>query len=196
MKLTSLSLAAAIALAASTAGAETPHRLHVELDPLPFVLGGYGGQIGVRPAPLPRWRFAVASFSLDVPDRVAELGGNDGFSLRVRPSIAGYALYYPSEGRGGWAFGGSLRYLRFRYTRADTPGESADVGQASFEVIAGYKLHPVSTGWARGFFAQPWLTVARRLVTRGDAVVGSRTYDPLPLDVFFTVNLGWELEIL
>jgi len=30
------------------------------------------------------------------------------------------------------------------------------------------------------------------LAQRGDAVVGDRRYDPLPIQPFFTVNLGWE----
>lgn len=33
---------------ASTAMAEPGVRLHAEVDPLPFVRGGYGGQVGVR----------------------------------------------------------------------------------------------------------------------------------------------------
>ena len=37
-----------------------PHRLHAEVDPLPFALGGYGGQVGYRAAALPRLRFALA----------------------------------------------------------------------------------------------------------------------------------------
>jgi hypothetical protein len=178
-------------LAASTASAE-PHRLHAEIDPLPFALGGYGGQIGYRSPALPELRVAVASFALDLPDPIAELGGNDGFSIELRPSFAAYALYYTSGRGGGLALGGSLRFLRPSYSRDDTPGERADAGEVSIEAIAGYKWHP----WSAGFFIQPWLGVARTLVETGDEpVVGGERYEPLPLSVFATANLGWELEL-
>lgn len=69
-------------------------RAHVELDPLPFARGGYGGQVGAGPEALSGWRLAIASVALDVPDFATQLGaGNDHFHLRVRPSVAAYALY-------------------------------------------------------------------------------------------------------
>ena len=144
--------------------------LHAEIDPLPFVRGGYGGQIGVRDDRIGRVRVAVASFSLDVPDFATQLGGNDDFHLRVRPSAALYVLSYLSPKRDGFAVGGSLRYLRLRYTHDAFDGASADTS-----------------------YVQPWLGLSATVWRSDDAVVGDRTYDPLPLQAFFTVNLGWEL---
>mgnify|MGYP000376098636 CR=1 FL=1 len=96
--------AVALVLALTPTAAAEPPQLHVETDPLPLIQGGYGLQAGVRPAGTP-WRIAVASFSLDVPDPAVQIGGNDGFHLRVRPSAAIYVLrYFP--GRSGWLVGG------------------------------------------------------------------------------------------
>ena len=167
-----------------------PYRLHVELDPLPFVLGGYGGQIGVRAPRWPHLRVALASFSLDVPDAVAQLGGNDGFHIRVRPSVAVYGLYCPLGRRSGWVMGGSVRWLRLRYTREGS-AEEARPGQLSIQGILGYHWHPA----AAGFYLQPWLGVARTLASTADARVAGRTYDDLPVQLFATVSLGWDLEI-
>lgn len=173
----------------SAPAAAEPHRIHAELDPLPFVRSGYGGQIGYRAPAAPRLRLAVASFSLDVPDVVAQLGGNDDFHLRVRPSVAIYGLYVLSDGRGGWVAGGALRYLRLEYSRDDLD-DRARVGELSIEAIAGYKWHPL----ASGFYLQPWGGVSRVLMRRGDAVVGGRDYKELPVGLFATVNIGWELS--
>lgn len=186
-----LAIATLILASAAPASAE-PHRVHAEVDPLPFILGGYGGQIGYRSPSLPRWRFAVASFALDLPDPIAELGGNDGFSVELRPSLAAYVLYYGSGRRGGLALGGSIRFLRPSYSRDDTPGERADAGELSVEAIAGYKWHP----FAAGFYLQPWLAIARTLAETGDEpVIGGERYEPLFLSLFATVNVGWELEL-
>src|SRR5688572_22665201 len=89
---------------------EGPVRVHLEVDPLPFALKGYRAQVGYRPLAESGLRFAVASFALEVPDLVAELGGNDGFHLRVRPSFALYLLYYLSPSADGLAVGGALRW--------------------------------------------------------------------------------------
>jgi hypothetical protein len=181
-----------VALTAGGASADEPHRLHVEVDPLPFALGGYGGQIGYRAAALPRLRFAVASFALEVPDAVAQLDDdNDGFHVRLRPSGAFYCLYFLSGTRGGWVAGGSLRYLRLEYTHDDAPGAETRLGELSVEAIAGYKWHP----WDAGFYLQPWVTVARALARSDDAVVGGREYQQMFLQLFATVNLGWELAL-
>lgn len=181
-----------VAAAAGRAPAGEPHRLHAELDPLPFALGGYGGQIGLRAAQLPRLRFALASFALEVPDAVAQLDSdNDGFHLRVRPSGAAYCLYFLSGTRGGWVAGGSLRWLRLEYSHDDAPGAETRLAELSVEAIAGYKWHP----WDAGFYLQPWVTVARTLHRSEDAVVGDHEYEQMFLQLFATVNLGWELAL-
>jgi hypothetical protein len=166
--------------------------IFAEVDPLPFALGGYGTQIGVRHPALRGVRLAVASFSLDVPDAVAELGGNDGFEIRVRPSAATYLLYYfapPLEN--GFAVGGSLRYLRLRYRHADEPGTEADVSELSPEAIAGYQWHP----FGNGFYVQPWLGLSFTLWKDGERTVGTHTYDAMPIQPFFTVNIGFEYAL-
>jgi hypothetical protein len=163
---------------------------HVEADPFPFATGRWGVQVGVRPAALHGVRLSIASFSLDVPDVIAELGGNDGFHLDVRPlSGAIYGLYYfGAPGRDGVAIGGSLRYLRLRYSHYDEPSMSADVRELSPEVIVGYQWHPFDNG----FYVQPWLALGVVLWRSGEPTVGAHTYDELPISVFFTANVGYE----
>ncbi|HUS66263.1 MAG TPA: hypothetical protein VMZ28_17035 [Kofleriaceae bacterium] len=179
-----------VAVAPAAARADEPARVHAEVDPLPFARGGYGAQLGLRLRGS-GLRFAVASFALDVPDAATQLSGNDGFHARVRPSGAVYVLYYPSPTRGGWAFGGSLRYLRLRYRHDDEPGARANVTELSPELIAGYKWHPRPAG----FYLQPWFGLGVTAARDGDLDVGARTYDPPPVQLFATVNLGWDVAL-
>jgi hypothetical protein len=177
-------------LAAAHAHADdAPTLVHAELDPLTFATGGYGGQIGVRLPALHGVRLAIASFSINVPDVVAQLGGNDGFHLDVRPCGALYALYYVAPaGHDGLAFGASLRYLRLRYTYDGAPGQHADVSELSPEAIVGYQWHP----FGNSFYLQPWLALGVVVTRSGDAVLGGHRYDELPVSPFFTVNIGYE----
>jgi hypothetical protein len=165
---------------------------HVEADPFPFATGRWGVQVGVRPAALRGLRLSIASFSLDVPDVIAELGGNEGFHLDVRPlSGAIYGLYYfGAPGRDGLAIGGSMRYLRLRYSHDDEPGVSTDVRELSPEAIVGYQWHPFDNG----FYVQPWLALGVVVWRSGEAKVGAHAYDQLPISVFFTANVGYERQ--
>ena len=119
----------------ATSSTAPTHRLHLELDPQPFALGGHGVQVGWRPAWLPGLRIALANFALDIPDAIAQLGdNNDGFHLRVRPTPA---LFVHTIYR-GFLFGGSLRYLRLEYTHDDVAGGVATTEDISLEAICGY----------------------------------------------------------
>ena len=185
-------LAASPARADDADDADDAIRLHAELDPLTFANGGYGGQIGIRHPTLHGVRIAIASFALHVPDPLAQIGGNDGFDLRVRPSGALYALYYlRPAGRDALAIGASLRYLRLRYEHDDAPGERADVTELSPEAIVGYQWHP----FHNGFYLQPWLALGVTLARQGEAVVGDKRYAELAIQPFFTVNVGWEQRL-
>lgn len=161
--------------------------LHAELDPLTFANRGYGAQVGVR---VDHLRFALASFSLHVPDVISQIG-NAKFDERVQPSGALYALYYlHAPGRDGFAFGGSLRLLRIAYQHDNEPG-AAHVTELSPEAIIGYQWHP----FHNGFYLQPWLALGVTLWRNHDPVLNGHTYDELPVSPFFTVNIGWEQQI-
>lgn len=175
--------------------ADEPTVLQVELDPLPFATGRYGVQIGARHPALRGVRISVASFSVNVPDAVTQMGdGNEGFHLQVRPSFATYVLYYfAPPGEDGITVGGALRYLRLRYTHDDEMHDEALVSEVSPEAIVGYQWHPFESGVARSFYVQPWLGLSFTLARSGEALLGGREYDSLPVLPFVTVNLGWEL---
>src|SRR5205823_1416113 len=81
-----------------------------------------------------------------------------------------YILYYRSPpGHDGFAFGGSVRFLRLRYEHDDVPGEHADVQEISPELIVGYQWHPFHAGLQPGFYAQPWIALGAVLAKAGSA---------------------------
>lgn len=179
-------------LLAAPARADDPVYIHAELDPTTFALRGYGGQVGFRFPQLHGVRLAVASFSLHVPDAIAQLNGNDGFHEKVLPCGAFYALYYFTRPSGGsvqdsLAAGISVRYLREEYTH-DTTDAFDDIEEISPEAILAYQWHP----FHNGFYLQPWLALGVTVYKNHDAVVGSFKYDELPISPFFTINIGYE----
>ena len=166
--------------------------VHGEVDPLTFAGGGYGVQLGIRPAALGHVRLAVDSFALDVPDFAGQLGGNDGFHVHVRPSVVVYAFYYVAPpGRDGFFAGVSARYIRWHYTHDAAPAQSTNVDELGPELVAGYQWHPFDNG----FYVQPLVSAGITAWHRGSRSVGTATYDPLAISPFATINLGWELRL-
>jgi hypothetical protein len=184
-----LATLALVSLLSSTARADPSSSVDIEIDPFPFATGRWGVQVGARPAPLKGLRLSIASFSVDVPDFLAELGGNEGFHLDVRPLSGGiYGLYYfAPPGENSFTVGASVRYLRLRYSHDDET-TSTNVRQVSPEAIVGYQWHP----FHNGFYVQPWLALGVVLWRSGEPTVGAHTYDEMPISVFFTANVGYE----
>ena len=117
---------------------------------------------------------------------IAQLGGNDGFHQHVRHSNALYVLYFLDEGS-GFAFGGSMRLLRLSFTFDGETG-AAKTWELGPEAIAAYKWQPTDYG----FYVMPWVAVGVTLYHHGDPTVGAHTYDPLPVNLFATMNVGWD----
>lgn len=182
----SLVFVAALLVAGTASAEEQSLTLHAELDPLPFVQGGYGIQVGFALAALPGWRFGLGNFSLDVPDAGVQLNpDNDGFHIRLRHSRALYGLHFFS-GLEGWCVGGSLRMLRQRFSHDDAPGQSRSVREFSAEAIGGYKWHPFESP----FYLMPWAALAKTLHSESTVEFAGNSFQPYFVQLFATVNIG------
>jgi len=104
---------AALPAAADATSSDDTARWHagLELDPIPFALGGYGGLLSVRPDR--RWKIGVSSFSVPYPDGLIS-DDNAGFHLDIRPSgvvMVNYSLTTTTR-RGSWFVTGIARSPR------------------------------------------------------------------------------------
>jgi hypothetical protein len=181
-------LAAAITLAALPAAADDWHA-GLELDPIPFALGGYGGLLSVRPDR--RWKIGVSSFSTHSPDAL-NTGDNAGFHLDIRPSgvvMVNYSLTTATR-RGGWFVAGIAQLVRDRYTRDDAPGMAADVTHTELGVAGGYIWYPFEHS---GLFLQAWGNVGHYVWTSGTPTVDGHTYEQAWLIPYATVHIGFEI---
>jgi hypothetical protein len=101
-------------------------RISLETDPFDFFLDGYGIVVGDRPAQIPNWRLALATFALDLPQFLVELDdANQGFGMRIDHGFGATGSYYFSEESGGFYVGPTVGYLIAEYTHAEVPNEVA-----------------------------------------------------------------------
>jgi hypothetical protein len=190
-------LAAAITSAARPAAADDgaapgdARGWHVglELDPIPFTLGGYGGLLSFRPDR--RWKLGLSSYSADVPDALVT-GDNAGFHLHVRPSSVAMVHYSltSSTRRGGWFVGGMVQQSRTAYTLDGAPGMTTDVSHYELAIDGGYVWYPFEQN---GFFLQVWGNVGHDVWSTGTPTVDGRTYQQAWLIPYATVHIGFEI---
>jgi hypothetical protein len=46
-----------------------------------------------------------------------------------------------------------------------------------------------------GFYVMPWAAIGVTLYRNGEPAVGTHRYDPLPLNLFGRVNIGWDFRL-
>jgi hypothetical protein len=184
---------AILALAAVPAAADDPPdaRWHygIELDPLPFALGGYGGLVSVRPDR--RWKIGLSSYGVDYPNAFVT-GDDAGFHLHIKPSsvlMIDYSLTGDTP-RGGWFVGGEVRQARIAYTHDDAPGMTTDVTHYELAVSGGYVWYPFEH---TGLFLQAWGSVGHYVWSTGTPTVDGHTYHPAAIVPYATVHIGFEI---
>jgi len=172
------------ALAAEPAGTRqgpTGVGLSLEIDPVPFMAGGYSVGLGWR---LDHLRLSVHAYAADVPSAVVP----HGFDARIRYGLAIRGQLYLEGGARGWFAGAELGPTSLRYTRSGTAG-AARVDHLSFTPTAGYRWFP----WGGGLYLMPAAGVEMPLVSRGDSTLGG---EPLPsrrATPLAAFHVGWEI---
>jgi hypothetical protein len=119
-----------------------PHRLSLEVDPIPYVSDGYDGVVAYQHPALPRFRVSLSAYVLDLPAFLAEDGRTDG---RMRGNVLKLAYHSRNGGR-GWMLGAFASITSTKYGMDDAKTEFP-IGP-----IAGYRWFP----FERGLFLYPW----------------------------------------
>ena len=142
-------LCAALVITTATASAEDRWRFSADFDVDTLVQSGMAFSLGVTPKQLPRWRFAVALRSHDVPEFQTSLSGNNGDLYVSMPiAVEGLAMHRFDH---GVVLGARAGVVHLHFARIGTFGidEEFDYGVTPF---VGYELRP-----ADNVYIQPWL---------------------------------------
>ena len=152
-----------------------------EIDPLPFLAGGYSVGLGWR---LDRLRLSAHAFAADVPSFALP----SGFRAHIQSGYALRAQLYLSPRARGWFAGAEIGPTSIRYTKIGGEGV-ARVDHLSFTPTAGLRWFPSG----EGLYFMPAVGVELPLRTRGDETLGGKPVPAQRATPIAALHLGWEL---
>jgi hypothetical protein len=160
----------------------------LELDPLAYILQGYGLLAAYQPHGYVR--LTAGGFKVGkLPDFITNDGDNENFSQ----SLYGFALWvnvFPDPVKRNWGFGALFERRYHTYSNSTVPGVSTKQTRTDLIPAVSYRWRP----WDNyGFYVLPWFGVAIPLGGRDDVFVGQIKYQPRAVDYFITAHIGWEI---
>ncbi|MCU0360914.1 MAG: hypothetical protein MUF75_09390 [Bacteroidia bacterium] len=166
--------------------------ISLELDPAPFILGGYSFSVKFSPK---KWNYCslmASAYSSNFPDKMMSKENYDkGFrDLKLETSYALFADYFIRPDRQGWHFGAST----FFYSKSVGMDDSAE--RTAFKSIypnlrIGYMYKPFKSS---GFYINPWLNFGKELVTSGSTALNGVNYGMSNCSYVLALHLGYQLS--
>lgn len=191
MKKTSLILLMAIGIGLRAQDTQpAKNYLSLELDPAPFILGGYSFSLKFSPAKLNHYSFMASVYSSDFPDKMMSKENYEkGFrDVKLETSYALFADYFIRPDRQGWHFGAST----FFYSKSVGVEENAE--RTAFNSIypnvrVGYMYKPFKRS---GFYINPWLNFGKEMVVAGSTEVNGMNYVMNNCSYVLALHVGYQ----
>ena len=136
-----------------------------ELDPAPFILGGYSLSIKYAPAGSTHFTYMASVYSSRFPDKMmSEENSEKGYSdLKLETSYAFFADYYLSKEKTGFHFGPSV----FLYNKSFRSEQKELFKFQSIypNIRIGYLFKPFRNC---GFYINPWINGGKEILLKED----------------------------
>ena len=168
---------------------ESRRQFAVEVDPAPYILGGYSVSLKYSPKKMPKTAFMASVYRSNFPDGMltGENKSKGWTDMKIKTSYALFAEFYLNEGRKGFYFGPSV----FLYNRNITLAQTRT--STSFQTIypnlrAGYIWYPFKK---QSFYLNPWLNIGSEIGLDNKNRVGETEYTPNRFNYIVALHLGY-----
>lgn len=180
------------------------HQFLVEVDPIPYALGGFVGHFGWSPKTIESFTFGLSVIGgLEFPDayiNIEKENRDKGWNLKVNQGIGVWAHYYFKRKNKGWFTGLQLFTQEFKLTNDNYPGEVNRTNTVSTAFQIGYLWYPFKKG---GLYFRPWggfgfqnaigASFEPGEVTK-DMRIGEDTYKLTRFMPFATLHIGYRFN--
>lgn len=129
----------------------------VELDPLPYILGGGGGHLGWTPLSSKHFTFGLGFvIGPEFPEPFVEMdkrNKDEGWSLKVNQGAGVWVQYYLREPNEGWFTGLQVFTQEMELQKDEYPDQSDRTNVLMGAVQAGYVWYPLNKV---NLYLRPW----------------------------------------
>lgn len=165
--------------------------LSIELDPAPFILGGYSFSMKYSPRKLTHFTFIGSVYSSKFPDKMmSKPNFEKGFrNMKLNTSYAFFADYFIRHDRRGFHFGPSA----FLYSKSVGSNSSADV--ANFKSIypnirLGYMYKPFKKS---GFYINPWFNLGKEFALDNNNSIEGNEFSSNAISYIIAIHFGYQI---
>jgi hypothetical protein len=188
-KIIHLSILLTLATTLTGQNSVSKNYLALELDPAPFILGGYSFSFKYSAAALPHFALTGSIYGSPMPDNMISRANRlSGFHhLTINCSYALFADYFIRDDRSGFYFGPSV----FFYSKSVSIGESRQHFKSTYPNLrAGYVYRPFKKC---GFYLNPWLNVGRELQSTDSHNPGEAAFSLPAISYILALHIGYQV---
>lgn len=185
-------------------GQTTPpnrHILMLEVDPLPYAMGGVGGHIGWQPRKSAHFAGGLSLIAgAQLPGGMVKFQSRDsgeGWHMRINQGMGLWGHYYFTKRAEGWFVGLQMFTQETELSHDGIPGETNRTNQVLIAAQAGYAWYPFPK---LNFYLRPWAGVGYQKAISGtfepgevtpDMSIGDQTYKLRRILPFATLHIGY-----
>ncbi len=165
--------------------------LSIEIDPAPFILGGYSFSLKYSPEKLNHVAFMGSVYSSKFPDKMmSEANYENGFrDLKINTSYAFFADYFIKPDRSSFHFGPSV----FLYSKSVGSTSSSD--KANFKSLypnirVGYVYRPFKDN---GFYINPWFNFGKEIVLDNNNSIEGKEFLMSKTTYVIAIHFGYQI---
>lgn len=173
----------------------------VEIDPIPIIMGGFGGHFGWSPKKSEHFTFGLSFIAqatypkafIDLYDQNKEMG----WGVKINQGMGLWTHYYFDQRNQGWFVGLQLFTQEMEITNENFPEETDRTNTILIAAQGGYLWYPFKK---KKLYLRPWAGLGYQSVVSGsfdpdsvdpDLEVGDLEYYLAPVMPFATVHFGY-----
>lgn len=180
------------------------HQFLIEVDPLPYLLGGMGGHFGWTPKNNKHLAYGVGLVvGPEFPDAMHNMNANNrdqGWNLKVNQGAGLWAHYYFKRTNKGWFTGLQVFTQEMELSNDNFPGQSDRTNVLMLAIPTGYVWYPIEHF---NLYLRPWAGFGFQKVIKStfepgkvtpEMNVGNKEYHLPPFVPFATFHIGYSFE--
>lgn len=166
------------------------HAVSIELDPAPFLLGGYSVSVKFSPKQFTHFSVMGSVYSARFPDKMMDKTNYDnGFrDVKIQTSYALFTDYFVKENRSGLHFGPSV-FLYSKSVGANFSEEKTSFTSIYPNVRVGYLFRFCRNS---GFYINPWLNIGKEITLNGTTSIEHKQFAHSTLSYVMAVHIGYQ----
>ncbi len=172
---------------------ETKHQFSIELDPAPYILGGYSVSLKYSSENNPKIAYMVSIYQSDFPDgMMTKTNKNKGWTdMKIETSYATFVEFYLNEERKGFYFGPSVFWYN-KSVALETINIRTEFSSIYPNIRAGYVWYPFKK---LDLYINPWLTIGSEINLDKKNQLNGIEFEPNKFNYIVALHIGYSLKL-